>query len=130
MFRYIDLFYGLGGFHQGIERVAEEMGFEADCVFAADNDPFAAKVYMDNYGINCFFDLKKKETHRLIDRAIGNEGLTCVFAGFPCQPFSKAGSQEGFTNQMKGTLFFEIKKIIHRHHVDYVFGRISEGMHN
>jgi len=120
MFRYIDLFCGIGGFHQGIERVANKKGFETECVFAADNDPFAAKVYKTNYGIDCFYDLKKEETHALIDKSIGEEELTCLFGGFPCQPFSKAGNQEGFTNQMKGTLFFEIEKIVHRHHPKYI----------
>ncbi len=120
MFRYIDLFCGIGGFHQGIDRVSEEMGFEAECVFAADNDQYAANIYKRNYGIDCCYDLKDLETHRLIDEAIGTEELTCIFGGFPCQPFSKAGSQEGFTNQMKGTLFFEIEKIVQRHHPKFI----------
>lgn len=120
MFRYIDLFCGIGGFHQGIDRVSAEMGFEAECVFAADNDPSAASVYRNNYGIDCYHDLKLKETHDLIDIAVGEHELTCLFGGFPCQPFSKAGSQEGFANEMKGTLFFEIEKIVHRHHPKFI----------
>ena len=120
MFRYIDLFCGIGGFHQGIERVASEMGFKEECIFAADNDQYAAKVYKRNYGLNCFYDLKEDKTHQLIDEAIGDKELTCIFGGFPCRPFSKAGSQEGFSNQMKGTLFFEIEKIVHRHHPKYI----------
>ena len=120
MFRYIDLFCGIGGFHQGMNRVSAEMGFDAECVFAADNDQNAANVYRMNYGIDCYHDLKLQETHDLIDDAIGEEGLTCLFGGFPCQPFSKAGSQEGFANKMKGTLFFEIEKIVHRHHPKFI----------
>lgn len=120
MFRYIDLFCGIGGFHQGIDRVSADMGFEAECLFAADNDPNAANIYKSNYGIDCFYDLKLQETHEAIDAAIGESELTCLFGGFPCQPFSKAGSQEGFANQMKGTLFFEIEKIVQRHHPKYI----------
>ncbi len=120
MFRYIDLFCGIGGFHQGIERVAAEMGFEAECLFAADNDPNVSNIYRNTYGIECFYDLKLQTTHDLIDEAIGVQELTCVFGGFPCQPFSKAGNQEGFANQMKGTLFFEIEKIVHRHHPKFI----------
>lgn len=119
-FRYLDLFAGIGGFHQGIDRVAAKYGFDAECVFSADNDPFAARVYEKNYGKKCHFDLKDDNTHRLIDEAIGSDELTCVFGGFPCQPFSKAGNREGFADQMKGTLFFEIEKIIHRHKPKYV----------
>lgn len=120
MFRYIDLFCGIGGFHQGIDRVAKKNKFECECVFAADNDLKAAEVYKLNYNIDAFYDLKSDETHELIDAAIGNEPLNCIFAGFPCQPFSKAGNQEGFKNQIKGTLFFEIEKIIQRHHPEYI----------
>lgn len=120
MFRYIDLFCGIGGFHQGIEKVANKDGFSCECVFAADNDQKAAKVYELNYGKDALHDLKKDETHRLIDEAIGDEPLNCIFAGFPCQPFSKAGNQEGFKNEIKGTLFFEIEKIIQRHHPEYI----------
>ena len=116
VFRYIDLFAGIGGFHQGIDRVATKNGFQTECVFAADNDPAAAKVYEKNYGKKCLYDLKEDSTHRLIDAAIGEKELTCLFGGFPCQPFSKAGNQEGFSNQMKGTLYFEIEKIVHRYH--------------
>ena len=50
-FRYIDLFAGIGGFRQGIERVAKSKGFTAECVFAADNDPAVAKIFEENYGI-------------------------------------------------------------------------------
>ncbi len=120
MFRYIDLFCGIGGFHQGMDRVAESNGFKAECVFAADNDINAAKIYEENYGIKCHYDLKLDETHQLIDESIGSEDLTCIFGGFPCQPFSKAGNQDGFANQMKGTLYFEIEKIVHRHHPKYI----------
>ncbi len=116
VFRYIDLFAGIGGFHQGIDRVAAKNGFQAECVFAADNDPAAAKVYKKNYGKDCLYDLKDELTHYYIDKAIGEKELTCIFGGFPCQPFSKAGNQEGFSNQMKGTLYFEIEKIVHKYH--------------
>ena len=120
MFRYIDLFCGIGGFHQGIDRVAQEMGFDTECVFAADNDNNAARIYEKNYGKKCLYDLKAEDTHSLIDDAIGKDELTCLFGGFPCQPFSKAGNQLGFENQMKGTLYFEIERIVQRHHPKYI----------
>ncbi len=120
MFRYIDLFCGIGGFHQGAERVAKKNGFETECVFAADNDMNAANIYERNYNIKCHYDLKLESTHQLIDELIGSDELTCIFGGFPCQPFSKAGNQDGFANQMKGTLYFEIEKIVHKHHPKYI----------
>lgn len=127
MFRYIDLFCGIGGFHQGMERVADNNGFRTECVFAADNDINAATIYEKNYGIKCHYDLKKESTHQLIDELIGDDGLSCIFGGFPCQPFSKAGNQDGFANQMKGTLYFEIEKIVQKHHPTYI---LLENVHN
>ncbi len=120
VFRYLDLFAGIGGFHQGIDRVAAKNNFRTECVFAADNDPAAAKVYEKTYGKKCLFDLKLDSTHQLIEEAIGDEELTCLFGGFPCQPFSKAGNQEGFSDQMKGTLYFEIEKLVHRYQPKFI----------
>lgn len=115
MFRYVDIFCGIGGFHQGVDRVSIKRNFESTCIFAADNDFYAAKVYERNYGMNAFYDLTKDETHQQIAKALENEKLTCLFAGFPCQPFSKAGDRQGFDNQIKGTLFFELVKIVSKH---------------
>ena len=41
-------------------------------------------------------------------------------AGFPCQPFSKAGHQDGFEHATDGTLFDDILRILNHHRPDYV----------
>ena len=38
--------------------------------------------------------------------------MDLLIAGFPCQPFSIAGLKKGFEDKTKGTLFFDICRII------------------
>ena len=41
-------------------------------------------------------------------------------AGFPCQPFSKAGTQTGFDHKIAGQMFEEIMKFIQFHKPNYM----------
>lgn len=112
---YIDLFCGIGGFHQGIENVMNRRYADESvkCIFAADNNKKVAELYKKTYGINAYYDLSKDSTHNLISEKVKEFGdIDVVCAGFPCQAFSKAGNQEGFLNETKGTLFFQVAKII------------------
>mgnify|MGYP003340235543 CR=1 FL=1 len=47
--KYIDLFCGIGGFHQALTKI----GFE--CVFASDIDENCRKTYEINYGLKMQF---------------------------------------------------------------------------
>lgn len=101
--RFIDLFAGLGGFHKALH----ELGHE--CVFASEIDPVLRETYKINWGknINIHGDIRKivKDNIDLIP----DHDVLC--AGFPCQPFSKAGKQLGREDD-RGTLFDEIVKIL------------------
>lgn len=101
--RFIDLFAGLGGFHKALH----ELGHE--CVFASELDPVLIDTYKKNWGnnINIHGDIRKivKDNIDLIP----DHDILC--AGFPCQPFSKAGKQLGREDE-RGTLFDEIIKIL------------------
>lgn len=50
-FKFIDLFAGIGGFHQAMTSLGGE------CVFAADIDDDAVKVYKENYNMDDKCDL-------------------------------------------------------------------------
>lgn len=100
--KFIDLFAGLGGFHKALHDLKHE------CVFASELNPTLREVYKTNWGIEPKGDIKKI-VERDID-SIPPHDILC--AGFPCQPFSKAGKQEGRADEERGTLFDEIVKIL------------------
>ncbi len=106
-FKFIDLFAGIGGFHQAMENLGGE------CVFASEIDSYAIESYKENYGIDSAHDITKT---RVED--IPKHDVLC--AGFPCQPFSKAGERMGFEDKTKGTLFFEICRILKYHKTPYI----------
>jgi len=95
--KFVDLFCGIGGFHSALS----ELGHE--CVFSCDSDKDAASIYERNFGISAHKDIRDC-------RNLPDFDILC--AGFPCQPFSKSGSQEGFEDETRGTLFHEIIRIV------------------
>lgn len=105
-FKFIDLFSGIGGFHQALKNIGGE------CVFASEIDKYAIETYKENYGINSGIDIRNVKVED-----IPEHDLLC--AGFPCQSFSKAGNQKGFEDETRGTLFFEIVRILKYHKPSY-----------
>ncbi len=102
MLRFIDLFAGLGGFHKAMH----ELGCK--CVFASELDPHLRKKYEENWGITVHGDIRKIVKNDI--SSIPSHDILC--AGFPCQPYSKAGKQLGREDKERGTLFDEIIKIL------------------
>ena len=96
--RFVDLFCGIGGFHAGLHRLGHE------CVFASDIDQSAAETYELNWGKPGDFNVHS-DIRQVIDE-IPEMDIIC--AGYPCQPFSKSGSQKGFEDKTRGTLFHDI----------------------
>jgi len=99
-FRFIDLFAGLGGFHVALE----DLGGEG--VFAAEWEPTLNALYKDNFGLNAWSDVNDLDSAEAIEREVPDHDL--LTAGFPCQPFSKAGEQLGFEHTLQGRLFFKV----------------------
>lgn len=104
-YKFIDLFAGVGGFHFAMDGLA-------NCVFASEWDKNARVTYEANWGE----DLKKNNAVFAGDitavdyNTIPDFDILC--GGFPCQPFSIAGKQLGFSHATQGTLFFNILELI------------------
>lgn len=98
-FKFIDLFAGLGGFHSGLSRLGGE------CIFAAELDDYLRDLYEKNYGITPSGDI------RLVnERDVPNHDVLC--AGFPCQPFSRAGKKKGTECPESGKLIDDVLRIV------------------
>ena len=98
-FKFIDLFCGIGGFHQAMSQLG------GLCVYACDIDDDCRKTYYSNYGI-----MPERDITLVDAKTIPDYDVLC--AGFPCQAFSKAGKRLGFQDETKGTLFFDVERIL------------------
>ena len=123
--RFIDLFAGIGGFHIAFHNAG------AECVFVSEWDEPAQKTYRHNlYKIspemfdsrNFIGDITKVNPKNIPDFDI-------LTAGFPCQPFSQAGFKKGFS-ETRGTLFFDIVKIIKEKNPSAFFLENVRGLYN
>ena len=105
--RFIDLFAGIGGFHNALSE------FEAKCVFASEWDKHASQTYLANYNIMPVGDITQ-----ITEENIPTHDILC--AGFPCQTFSISGKRQGFTDT-RGTLFYDIVRIAQYHKPKILF---------
>lgn len=106
--RFVDLFAGLGGFHLALAALGHE------CVFASESEPELRQIYARN------FKLPKGRVAgdiRVARDVVPSHDVLC--AGFPCQPFSKSGYQNGHSDS-RGTYFDDILAILDRHKPEYV----------
>ena len=106
--KFIDLFAGLGGIRLGFEQACQDRGIETECVLTSEIKPYAVQTLKHNHHHENFvgdiFQVKNEDI----------PPFDFLFGGFPCQPFSASGKRQGFADT-RGTLFFEIERIIKHH---------------
>lgn len=98
----IDLFCGIGGFRLAMQ------DNNVECVFSSDIDKFAQQTYESN-----FHEVPTGDITKVAAKDIPSFDI--LAAGFPCQPFSYAGEKKGFEDTTRGTLFFDICRILEYH---------------
>ena len=110
MFKFIDLFAGIGGMRLGFEAAGGR------CVFTSEWDDYSRKSYQTNFPNDehpIAGDITQVDVADIPDHDV-------LLAGFPCQPFSIAGVSKknalgrphGFECETQGTLFFDVARII------------------
>ena len=113
-FKFIDLFAGIGGIRIAFESLGGE------CVFSSEWDKYCQLTYQANFGEVPAGDIRKIIASEIPDHDV-------LTAGFPCQAFSIAGKRGGF-DDTRGTLFFEVARIIKEKQPKIVFLENVKGL--
>ena len=113
-------FDGLLNFYAGRNQASDlafEQAFKKDIstLFVSEWDSKAQETYRANFKDNFAIqgDITKIDEKSIPDHDI-------LLAGFPCQAFSLAGRKRGFEDT-RGTLFFDVARIIKEKHPKVVF---------
>ena len=106
--KFIDLFAGLGGFHLALHDLGHK------CVFASELNSELRELYTKNHNTEISGDINLVNVE-----LIPSHDILC--AGFPCQPFSKAGAQLGLEDPRNGNLFYKIVEILNHHKPEFIF---------
>jgi DNA (cytosine-5)-methyltransferase 1 len=89
MLKHLDLFSGIGGFSLGLESAGL-----VETVAFCDFDQYCQQVLNKNFpGVPVYGDVKELNYEKL--KADGIDQVDIITGGYPCQPFSVAGSQKG-----------------------------------
>lgn len=99
--KFIDLFCGIGSFHQSLKT----LGWK--CVFACDIDEDCRNTYEKNHGLKPAGDITCIDV-----KEVPSFDVLC--SGFPCQPFSIAGKHKGFEDR-RGNMFYETMRFVEHH---------------
>lgn len=120
--RIVDLFAGIGGLRSGTVNTLKSAGYEPEIVFTSEIKKSAITVLADNYPHEVISgDITLVDEKDIPDHEI-------LLAGFPCQAFSFAGTRKGFADTTKGTLFFDVARILSYKKPEYFILENVEGL--
>ena len=136
MIRIFDLFAGVGGFRVAAEKIFRKSGIDFKFAGWSEIDKYCQITYSSNFDVSDEFfadDIKKitsiknsncgkinyknPDRIRKINRIMPKFDL--LFAGFPCQSFSKMGSEASLRDS-RGALFFDIAAILSSVRPNYI----------
>jgi DNA (cytosine-5)-methyltransferase 1 len=116
--KVLDLFSGIGGFSLGLHRAGMET------VAFCEIELYPQAVLRKNFpGVPIYDDVRTVTAERL--RADGIDRIDLVCGGFPCQPFSVAGKQQGKDDHRH--LWPEMLRIVQEFQPAWVIGENVAG---
>jgi len=116
----IDLFAGVGGMRIALSKAFKKLGLKDDCRLYSEINLYCQQTYDANFpNTPLLKDIKSIKVNNIKEKIPDHDIL---LAGFPCQPFSKAGISNrnflkkvhGFEDKDQGNLFFNILEILNK----------------
>ena len=145
---YISLFGGIGGFDLPLQKYGWKCFWYCDCDTKCEKKDCdgEANIYIGDYRTKCnkcgkpkiqaqvqIYNKNFKTDYTPRDiRTVDVKEIpkhTLLASGFPCQSFSVAGDRQGFRDT-RGTLFFEIARILEYHRSPYLLLENVQGLLN
>lgn len=117
--KHLELFAGIGGFRKAMEGIEKDFNLPFECVGFSEIDPYASCTYKANYDVSNEIEMGDIVEFNSDMSRYDDMEFDLITGGFPCQAFSMMGKQLGF-NDHRGTMFFEIEKVIERKRPKYV----------
>ena len=114
----IDLFAGVGGMRISLSKALRKLGYVDECKLYSEINSYSQQTYNENFPETKLIEDIKSIDKKDIDQMIPDHDI--LLAGFPCQPFSRAGISKrknlkrayGFEDKDQGDLISNIIDIL------------------